>query len=111
MKAQVVVIALLVASLTGLTALVAVHTHSGALGPVLWWLSYAGFLPFGVGAACGLTKSHHLVVLVTIVLVLVVAPDGVLALCRALVPVGVGMLLGRWARIGLREEHRERPAA
>jgi hypothetical protein len=111
MKAQVIVVALIVASITALTFVIALHTHSGALAPLLWWLSFGAFLPFGIGAACGLTNSKHVVVIVTIFMVLVVAPDGVLPLSRALVPIGMGVLLGSWARSARHEESHEPPSA
>ncbi len=111
MKAQLPVIALIVASLTALTFVIAVHTHSGALAPLLWWVSFGGFLPFGIGAACGLTNSKHVAVIVTILLVLVVAPDGLLPLTRALVPIGMGVLLGSWARAARHEGNDARPSA
>gem|GEM_PF-4813272 len=67
-------------------------------------LGYAAGLPWAASVACGITRDRVTLIALVTILVLFIAPSGVHALARALVPVGAGLVIGQLIGQGIREE-------
>jgi hypothetical protein len=91
-----------------LIALSAVHlidrtTHLRAVEFLLHLAGWGGYLPLAIAIACGITNDRAALIATVIITVLVAIPGSITGVADALVPIGVGIVIGSLLHHAIKE--------